>query len=289
IDSITITVIDGASNTKIKTMSTTNNFTGFCFGYNSQHDKLYIGEMMYAGGQFVGGIEVIDCATDSIIKWIFPGSQVRSICYNPMNDKFYASIGSASGSGSGRIEIYSGVNDSLLKTIYLTSFPTPIFYNPVNNKIYCGTNDGVVVIDGNTDNIITTFNKPVPAAFCYNSTRNYLYGSDCYTGGRGKSRLVVIADEMVGVEEKGFKDKDKKGVTLEVRGLGRPKIYCTTGCVSDIDFSLYNIVGQRVYNYYSKGFIGTKVFELDFLPSGVYFAVLSLNNHSEIKKVVIVR
>ncbi len=94
--------------------------------------------------------------------------------------------------------------------------------------------------------------------------------------------------QQTNVEENG--PEPARDVLLEVRGLGRPKVYCTAGYGSDIDLSLYNIVGQRVFNYNSKGFIGTKVFALDFLPSGVYFAVLNTDNgKGVIKKAVVVK
>ncbi|MEO0130022.1 MAG: T9SS type A sorting domain-containing protein [candidate division WOR-3 bacterium] len=94
--------------------------------------------------------------------------------------------------------------------------------------------------------------------------------------------------QQLSVEEK--KPEYTNGVLLEVRGLGKPRIYCTVKTVPDWDFSLYNLVGQRVYNYNSKGFIGTKVFDLDFLPSGVYFAVLNTNSlNGVIKKAVVIK
>ncbi|MEO0228284.1 MAG: T9SS type A sorting domain-containing protein [candidate division WOR-3 bacterium] len=93
--------------------------------------------------------------------------------------------------------------------------------------------------------------------------------------------------QQTNIEEN--KPRAEGDVSLEIRGLGKPIIYCTTKENTDADFAIYNIIGQRLFHYFLKGFMGTRVFDLDFLPSGVYFAVLSLNNHSEIKKVVVVR
>ncbi len=289
IDSTTITVIDGASNTRIKTMPTA--LPGFCFGYNSNHDKLYIGEMVYSQGGFVGGIDVIDCNTDSIIKFIFTGSQVRSICYNPNTDKFYAVIGSSSGSGSGRIEIYNGANDSLVKTIYLNSFPTPSFYNSVNNKIYCGTDRHIVVIDGNTDSIITTFNKRVSTEFCYNPARNYLYGS--FLG----AYLVVIADEMVNIGEERNSEVGNS-ITVAPNPFNRQtKIRFKTAKGGEtIAMKIYNILGECVKNLkiethseaYEMVWDGTDDFNRK-LGSGVYFLKVEGEGYSESKKIILTR
>ncbi len=83
-------------------------------------------------------------------------------------------------------------NQWLETTIYLpdSSGPYGLGYNSVNNKIYCANfgfntnyDSTVTVIDGATNNIITTLNTGYrPNAFCYNPTNNKIYCINLISG-----------------------------------------------------------------------------------------------------------
>ena len=94
-----------------------------------------------------------------------------------------------------------GQSQWLETTIYLpdSSGPYNLGYNSVNNKIYCANfgfnanyDSTVTVIDGATNNIITTLNTGYrPNAFCYNPTNNKVYCINLLSG-----TLTIINGEF---------------------------------------------------------------------------------------------
>ncbi len=94
--------------------------------------------------------------------------------------------------------------------------------------------------------------------------------------------------EDLAVEEKMLEEIND--VTFEVRGFGQPRIYCTVNTMTKLKLSVYNTLGQCLLRYSSEKFVGQKSWELNHLPGGVYFVVLTVNGDKvKIKKAVVVK
>ncbi|MFA5031386.1 MAG: T9SS type A sorting domain-containing protein [bacterium] len=193
-----IAVIDGATNLPIKALKIKGFATAFV--WNSTNDKIYIGHDRY------GGIEVLDCATDSIVDTISTGlGAIYAMVWDSVYNKIYCGnyynlvvIDGASNtitknmavgsgimawnpvssklycSGYGSIKIIDLPADTIMGS--LDFWNGDIAVNTSNNKVYCSAYDSLVVIDGKGDTVITTLHNPYGnGKLAYNSTNNKIY------------------------------------------------------------------------------------------------------------------
>jgi YVTN family beta-propeller protein len=82
----TVTVVDGATNAAIATVTTGGYPCALC--YNPQDNKVYC-----ANGDSSGNVTVIDGVTDSVITAVAAGVYPGDICYNPQAGKVYFASG----------------------------------------------------------------------------------------------------------------------------------------------------------------------------------------------------
>jgi YVTN family beta-propeller protein len=100
---------------------------------------------------------VIDGVTNLLINTIPAGRGATALCYNSVNNKVYCANYRDSS-----ITVINGTTDSVIHTIHIDFPPEVLSYNFRRNKIYSGCywwgcRYGGVVIDGNSDSVITHF------------------------------------------------------------------------------------------------------------------------------------
>jgi DNA-binding beta-propeller fold protein YncE len=119
---------------------------------------------------------VIDGATNRILATVPIGYGSKALCYNPQYNKVYCAC-----ENSHEIIVLTCSTDTG-KSVELGQCPDAIGCNPVNNDVYCSTYFGFLVIDGQTDEIITSFGvKSGLHGIGFNQTNNKVYCGCCET------------------------------------------------------------------------------------------------------------
>lgn len=215
LDQGTVTVIDGATNQIIKTVTTGAYAWVLC--YNPTNDKVYCANAegnsvtiidgatdsvianlgcdgpralcynshdnrIYSAnewGVFNNAVAVIDGRTNQIVGGIYPGLEPCALCYNSCNNKVYCAT-----LIDDHVVVADGSTNQIIDTVMVGEEPLALFYSPENNKIYCSNYDSynVSVIDGATDSVIHTLAIWTKGGFCYRPRDNALYCPDLNTG-----------------------------------------------------------------------------------------------------------
>jgi YVTN family beta-propeller protein len=137
-NSNTVSVIDCAADTVVAVIPTGG--TPIAFVYNPDLSKLYVAD--YAPGY----VTVIDGLADTVLATITGGSSPIRLCYNPVNSKVYV------GDEDIGLMLIDCTADTLLNSGELYAFD--VAYNAANNRVYGVLEDGFVVIDGATDEML---------------------------------------------------------------------------------------------------------------------------------------
>jgi YVTN family beta-propeller protein len=168
----TVTVFDGSTNSVIATVPTGNNPQGLAV--NPVTNKIYVTNF---NSNF---ITVIDGATNAATNIAIPstpgtlGYGYFVIAVNPVMNKIYIS-------GLDGVAMVIDGATNLVTPLDLPGFPNSIVVNSATNKIYIPTNisnsaGGVTVLDGVTDDIITTVNAGNgPIGVAVNPVTNQVY------------------------------------------------------------------------------------------------------------------
>jgi hypothetical protein len=182
-------VIDGSSNTVLKTIPTAFSATGsISIAINKQSNKLYICYQTQTNMY----IDVINCLTDTVIKTINITPGISSAIFGVMHaneddNKIYAYI---SNEIEGRIIVINGNSDSQESYISATRGGNHVLYFSGNLYITQYMNNKLQIIklsDGSYSNITLNY----PFFMDIDKQRNILYVS-CRSGDQGNSYIVAI-------------------------------------------------------------------------------------------------
>lgn len=126
---------------------------------------------IYSTSYYDFAVDVVDCATNNVIKTIPLNGALTDICWNSASDRVYCSnIGMYS------VDVIDCAADSQIKRIFVGENPRAVLYNPISNKVYCAYTGNVAIIDCMVDTVIATV--PVGSAqyfFAFNPTNNKVY------------------------------------------------------------------------------------------------------------------
>ena len=165
----TITVICGERDSVIKTIRTGGWPNGLCYTPNNK---------IYCSNFGSDDITVIDAERDSAIKTIRVGDGPWRLVYNPRDNKVYTGNWNET-----TVSIIDCESDSVIATVNVGGrYPEGLCYNPLNNKVYCAHDNGVAVIDGATNRLIT--NVPAglaPSTLIYNPINNKIYCANLFS------------------------------------------------------------------------------------------------------------
>jgi YVTN family beta-propeller protein len=209
-----LTVIDGASDTVVKTLRVSR--AALC--YNLRSEKLYA----HGGRWGADSPIVIDTRTDSIVETVNVGT--ASLCYNPHDDKVYCK---QDGHVQYRdfVTVLNGSDLSFVVNVPAKAGPGTLCYNPANNRVYCADNGTktVTVIDGTTNAVLTTIAADSGLAdMCCNPRNNRVYlanGAHAPHRFEGRGPRPDYGDSTVTVID-GVTDT----VLATVRTHGRPMV-----------------------------------------------------------------
>ena len=159
-----------------------NSTTGEVF--ESDSVAVYNPNNKYLYTLLLQSVGIVDTLTNVQIATITTPTDTRSILYNSNNDCVYVGI------NSGSILVISGT--SLVTTITgLPIAPWVMKFNPLGNTIYASYTDTLIVIDCNTNTLITSISLPGALGFVYWMTFNGNY-SKLYVPSDNANLLYVI-------------------------------------------------------------------------------------------------
>jgi DNA-binding beta-propeller fold protein YncE len=173
---MTMTVIDGATNQILRTIPIGNGPRALC--YNSQNYKVYCA--CFNSYE----VDVIDCSTDSCTPLDLGLYQsANAICYNSVSNKVYCAT-----VGGPCVFVIDGETNEFLAYFYVGDYPSGFGFNPVDNKVYCGSNSNVTVIDGVADTVVGT----IPFGRAQWWSGHCSIGDKMYCGNRNGGIVAVI-------------------------------------------------------------------------------------------------
>jgi len=154
-----ITIIDPATDTIIKTIRPSGYTPGDMAIWDSIGNKVYVGSIVWTNPDRV---TVIDCQTDSVIRVIRTGIYCPVVAaYSTLSHKLY--VGGEW--GDRRVAVIDCEYDTVIKrfnNIYSDCDYSPVYASQVN-KVYwpswMGHTDTVFVIDCDTDSIVRTISE----------------------------------------------------------------------------------------------------------------------------------
>jgi len=163
-----VTIINGATNAIITTISTGDQPYAFC--YNSTDNRVYC---LNTGA--AQNISVIDGASNVIVATIPAGPYAQQLCYNPQDNKVYCS-----NMYGNNVTVIDGAANSVIDTVPTGSGPEQLFYYAPANEVYCTNEVGmsVTVINGATNDVTATITGTAPSMFCGNPHDNKVYGAN---------------------------------------------------------------------------------------------------------------
>jgi YVTN family beta-propeller protein len=118
-----VTVIDGATNAVLATVTAGNGPRALC--HNPQNNKVY------SANYLSDNVTVIDGATNQVLATVTAGNGPRAICYNPQNNKVYCANDS-----SGSVTVIDGASNQVLRTLGVGDGPCDFTWNPAQNRVY---------------------------------------------------------------------------------------------------------------------------------------------------------
>jgi len=116
-----VTIIDGAKDAVIRTITVAAGPRDFCL--NTRSNRVYV------ANYFADSVTVIDGETDEIIAVIAVGDGPRALCYNERDDRVYCA-----NEFSGSVTVIDGASHAVTATVTVGSTPRVICYNPISNK-----------------------------------------------------------------------------------------------------------------------------------------------------------
>ena len=214
--------------------------------WNQNHNKVYV--CVPDSGYVV----VIDCTGDTVLKRLETQEHVWTAYSDSSCDKVYCAD-----PAFGHLCIIDAANDTLCRDLNFGRLAS-LFDNgqPAEaNRLYCtdfGTGS-LIVISGATDSIVRSIQVGVkPTDLAWNSLHSWVYVSDSAT-----SRIVVVSDTMLGVEEEQPQASSAKPQATVVRGV----LFLLRGSST----SLLDIAGRPVLDLHPGANDVSK------LAPGVYF------------------
>ncbi|MBM3332909.1 YncE family protein [candidate division WOR-3 bacterium] len=273
---------------------------------NHSYDKLYVAN--YDGNQ----LAIISSATDSVVKLVQvyagPGFTIH---YNPAAEKLYAST---NGMYCGYVTIVSGRDDSIIRVLE-TPFIGMACQSPAKPDVFMYGTEGVFVIDGLGDSVLTRISTPNPQyslamecdighdkvycsvdstvviidALTYRVTRTIRVGqypgdmvwvprhSRMFVANMRSSSISVIRDTPLAVEEQRAVATEPSPPTVVRRSV--PLRSATTGDICDVSGRRLKVLNPGANN-------------IGHLAPGVYFVreELPASSHKPaVRKVVLTK
>ncbi len=280
-DENTVTIIDGATNGIITNVSVGLWPEAFC--YNAQNNKVYCSSNTHVlPAPFY--VTVIDGTTNGIITTDTVGLWPVFTCYNLQNNKVYYS-----NNISNDVSVIDGATNAVIATVAVDVGPCPLCYNPQNDKVYVAnggwrftyhdstrTDSTVTVIDGATDEVITTIEVGLsPVALAYNPVQNRVYVANF-----GSASVSVIRDSVLGIEEREPPTELSRQFTATVvRGVLR--LPAASGVQRGAGSILLDISGRTVME------LNPGPNDVSRLAPGVYFLRVGSHQTAPARKIVI--
>ncbi|MEO0116615.1 MAG: T9SS type A sorting domain-containing protein [candidate division WOR-3 bacterium] len=184
--------IDGETDQIIDTLIT-GTFLNRGILWNPLNNKIYATNFSDRS-PFPGGVTIIDGRTHRVIKSFPTGYDMDARCYFTVNTRENKVYSTSFNRGDGKIWVIDGERDTIVNVINVGSYPCKLEYNSINNKIYCANyENGLAVIDGYSDTIITYIPLPFPVypeALLWHPRMNKVY-----CGSFEDNRIAVIDGE----------------------------------------------------------------------------------------------
>jgi len=289
-----VTVIDGATNAVITEISVS--MGAIALTYNPTENKVY------CASYFGNNVTVIDGTSNGVITTIGVGDYPIEVVYNPTDNKVYCA-----NNLDRSVTVIDGTTNGVITTITVDYGPLALVYNSLNDKVYCANNGGcdVTVIDGATNGVITTIAvNPGPRALAWNPAQNRIY-----TANFNSSSISVIRDVMGINEEFGTVNPAVKFFMSPNPFRERTTIHYapvsfqrqsdkTDKTADEIALRIYNVTGGLVKKFSLPATRGLQPNAISWdghndrgqqLPSGVYLIKFSVDNHTETRKVLLIR
>jgi DNA-binding beta-propeller fold protein YncE len=106
---------------------------------------------------------VIDGATNTVTATIQVGALIEGIAVNPSTDRVYVSASNEAENAygylesvSGTVYIIDGSTNTIVGTIAVANETSAIAVDPSTNVVYVMSDSGLVIINGSTDQVVTT-------------------------------------------------------------------------------------------------------------------------------------
>jgi YVTN family beta-propeller protein len=169
-----LTVIDGATNSVMATLSVGSNPAFVAI--NPVTNKIYVGT---AGGNNI--VAIVDGATNNLTATVTVGTDPMSLAVNAVTNKIYVANYT-----SGSVSVIDGATGGVTATIPASTQSFAIAVNPFTNKIY-SLGSSLTVIDGATNAATTIAVGSSPQSLGMNPVTNKIY-----VGDYGSSQVTVI-------------------------------------------------------------------------------------------------
>jgi YVTN family beta-propeller protein len=153
---------------------------------------------LYVSCQTTGRVAVVDCRTDSLLKYIEVGWYPIKMYLNTLRRKLYVL-----NSDAGTVSVIDLRTDSVISTATVGGIPNAGYYSRRVDKFYSGGDDIVAVLDGMSDSVVARI--PVAPhtdvfAISGNDSRGVILAS-VYGGGSRLYTIDALADTVVAVLE----------------------------------------------------------------------------------------
>ena len=168
-------VIDGANDTVIGAVSV----SGWGIAANPATNRIYVTD------EWSDTVSVIDGATSTVVETLPVGAHPRGVAVNPMTNRIYVANG-----GSDNVTVIDGASNTVVDTVSVSGAHWGVAANPTTNRIYVvdSLNASLSVIDGATNTVVNTVAVgDGPRDVAVNPTANRVY-----VGNTDGSTLSVI-------------------------------------------------------------------------------------------------
>lgn len=113
---------------------------------------------MYSTDFYGPELAVYDLGTDSLLRTIMIGGNVRAMCYDSTDDKMYY----ATSTVLGEVGAIDASTNQPVGHVQVGPYPQDIVWHAPTNRVYCGGDSDVTVIDPKAD----TVTKVLPVKWC---------------------------------------------------------------------------------------------------------------------------
>ncbi len=282
-------IIDGVNNRVIKVI---DNVSGD-IEYDPRDERFYISDgspppyvfrgerasFTSRGDTFLPprGLFILNGYTDSIIHYI-QGGEGWAIALNTIDNRIYAA---SSDRGNYFIKVVDLESNCVIDTIDIF-FCDNLFWNPINNKLYVAQ-FWIEVIDCRTNRVIWRYPPGYKELIDMETVLWHPRLNRLYLPSIGKSKLLVIRDEIPGIEEIDFGKGAKDFEILPTLGSSFQIFWRNKG---EAKVAIYNVLGKKIKEFNMKPetyFIWNGRNERNKrLSSGVYFLKVKSGNNKPI-------